>query len=664
MPNKKSSKKPEPKQQVKSTDLSKFAYFVLITLGIVFYFYSKSLSFIQDDSYITYRYVKNFTDGFGLVFNIGERVEGYTCFLWVVVLAAVKKLGFDFISVSQTLGIIFALLTLLFTYNIADRIFPKGKDEFYNFCFSILAVILLASNGSFAYWSISGMETPMFGFLVTLGVYLYLKEMRSSGGFPYSSLVLLLASLTRPEGNLIFAVTVLHKLIIGYRVSKKENKLLSSILSKENLIWLGVYLVPALIYMVWRYSYYGYWFPNTFYAKTGSAFEYYKTGLDYFWEFAKAYGAYGALVALTLLNLKSKEKYSEHLYLLMIFFVFIVYVISVGGDVLRPNRFFVPMLPVFYILAQEGLYELANILEGKKRLSYTPILMLVLVVGFSYYTFRGEAEQLKKYAELENGLVDKMKLSASWFKAKQTAAGRPLVVAATTIGAISYFSEVTLIDMLGLTDKEIAHNPKPIPEISANSEIGWKERHYNVDYIMSRKPDFIYFSTGVKPSAYAERGLFTSDEFMKYYYPTYFAMKEYNFSDAVYKRKSDEEANKNTKEALPNPNYSKTFVNLFTQAMNTQKDKNKTQEAITLYLQSAEKGPSNWGAPYQMIGDLYMQTKNKDKAFENYQKSVAQNDYNVLAHYSLYQLYMEKGDTANAKISLEKLQKYSPEMIK
>jgi tetratricopeptide (TPR) repeat protein len=217
--------------------------------------------------------------------------------------------------------------------------------------------------------------------------------------------------------------------------------------------------------------------------------------------------------------------------------------------------------------------------------------------------------------------------------------------------------------MLGLTDKEVAHNPKPIPEISANSEIGWKERNYNVDYVLSRKPDYIYFSTGVKPSAYAERGLFTSDEFIKYYYPSYFTIKEYNFTDCIYKRKPDDEV-KDIQTPPANPNYKKIFVNLYNQAMNTARDKSKLQEALNLYKQTLEAAPSNFGTPYQMIGDIYLQSNNKEKAFENYKKAIEIDDYNVMSHYALYSLYMEKGDTVNAKISLSKIQKYSPDMLR
>ncbi|RPI17011.1 MAG: hypothetical protein EHM58_10705 [Ignavibacteriae bacterium] len=649
----------------KQIDLKKYLLPVLAITGIIFYYYTKSFNFIQDDSFITYRYVKYFTEGHGLVFNIGERVEGYTCFLWVILLSFVKLLGFNFISLSQTLGIIFSLLTLYFTFRISTDIFPKGRSLLYNAVFSLGAVILLMSNGAFAYWTVSGMETGMFGFLVTLGLYLYLKEINTKNNtFPYSFVIFLLASLTRPEGNLIFAVTVLHKMYITLRANTDETKSKVNLLfSRKNIIWLSAYIIPALIYMIWRYSYYGYLLPNTFYAKTGSSWEYFKSGFDYFLDFAKTYGLYGLLLIVSFFTLRKKEWFNNYLYLILVFYVFTIYVIVIGGDVLRPARFFVPLMPVFYILVQEGFAQLFAMFEKKNSYSGSIALGVIAIIVIGYITYKPQYEQIKKYSELENGLVDKMRISGTWLKTKSTEAGRPLTVAATTIGAISYYSDVTLIDMLGLTDKEIAHNPQPIPEISANAEIGWKERNYNVDYVISRKPDYIYFSTGVKPSAYAERGLFTNDEFLKYYYPAYFTIKEYNFTDCMYKRKPDEDV-KNISSLPANPNYKKIFVNLYNQAMNTSRDKSKNQEALNLYRQTIEAAPSNFGTPYQMIGDIYLQTNNKEKAFENYKKSVELDDYNVISHYQLYQLYMEKGDTTNAMQSIEKIKKYSPDLLR
>ncbi|MBZ0204593.1 MAG: hypothetical protein K8I03_16385 [Ignavibacteria bacterium] len=665
------SSKKQSKQQIHSKkivkpqiDLKIISFGLLGILAIVMYYYCRSFDFLQDDSFITFRYVKNFTEGNGLVFNIGERVEGYTCFLWVIVLSFVKSVGFNFITASQTLGILSSMMTLLITYLISSRIFPKDKGPFYNLTFSLIAVMFLAFNGSFAYWTVSGMETGLFGFLVTLGVYLYLKENKeNNSAFPLSSIAFLFAALTRPEGNLIFAVTVIHKVIVTYKVhsANSDQSWFKQLLARNNIIWLSLFVFPALTYMVWRYSYYGYLFPNTFYAKTGSSIEYYKAGVDYVWEFLRSYGGYGIFGVIALFTLRSKTRFYDYLYLVMIFFVFLLYIVYVGGDVLRPNRFFVPLMPVFFILVQEGLNQLIEMLDKKKTFAYGAVIGLIFVGSYSYYTYKNEFEQIKRFSELEKGLVEKMKISGGWLKAKQTQAGRPLVVAATTIGAVSYYSEVVLVDMLGLTDKEVAHNPMPIPEISSR-EVGWRERNYNVDYILSRKPDFIYFSTGIKPSAYAERGLFTSQDFMNYYYPYYFTVKEYDFTDIMYKRKLDEDANR--QQLTTNPAYKKTFVNLYNQAMNTSRDKSKTQEAINLYRQAIAEGPGGWGTPYQMLGDLYMQLKDNNQALDNYKKAVELDDYNVMAHYYLYQNSMQQKDTASAKMHIEKIQKYTPELLR
>ena len=50
---------------------------------------------LVDDAYISLRYAANWAGGRGLVFNPGERVEGYTNFLWVLIEAAAIRLGAD-----------------------------------------------------------------------------------------------------------------------------------------------------------------------------------------------------------------------------------------------------------------------------------------------------------------------------------------------------------------------------------------------------------------------------------------------------------------------------------------------------------------------------------------------------------------------------------------
>src|SRR4029078_10291502 len=68
--------------------------------------------FVTDDAYISFRYAKNLADHGQLVFNLGERVEGYTNFLWTVLLAAARKRGAAPDVAARALGIGFGVATL------------------------------------------------------------------------------------------------------------------------------------------------------------------------------------------------------------------------------------------------------------------------------------------------------------------------------------------------------------------------------------------------------------------------------------------------------------------------------------------------------------------------------------------------------------------------
>ena len=67
------------------------------------------LEFIKDDAYISFRYAHNLVTGNGLVFNRGEYVEGFTNFLWVLVVAPFEALGWDLFQVCEVLGTILGI---------------------------------------------------------------------------------------------------------------------------------------------------------------------------------------------------------------------------------------------------------------------------------------------------------------------------------------------------------------------------------------------------------------------------------------------------------------------------------------------------------------------------------------------------------------------------
>jgi arabinofuranosyltransferase len=118
--------------------------------------------------------------------------------------------------------------------------------------------------------------------------------------------------------------------------------------------------------------------------------------------------------------------------------------VTVGGDVLPAFRFFIPILPLIYLLVQEGIREIFLMAREK-----APALGVVVVIGAGillYLTYSGPYAYVREYWTRENGLVAKMTETGNWLKRHATP---NTVIAASTIGAIGYYSDVTLIDMLG-----------------------------------------------------------------------------------------------------------------------------------------------------------------------------------------------------------------------
>ncbi len=670
------SKKPAQSniQIKKPVNNNNVVYGSLLVIFVCFVLICISNKFIQDDAYISFRYIQNFVNGNGLVFNIGERVEGYTNLLWVLILSVFVMMKMNVESIAQILSVLFGIVVLYITFKISEiidvkddtKLLKKTKNEEPSTSLKYLNLIpsvLLVCTASFIFWSISGMESTMFISFTMLGIYFYIKD-RNIGKVNYKfPIFILLATLTRPEGLYFFGLIIIHKFIFDLKENKSEG--IKMFFSRNNLISYSVYIVPVIFYFIIRYSYYGYLFPNTYYAKTGFSAAYLNSGIEYFTKFLTSYLLYGIVLIAPLYLFKTKDNIFEVSLFYLIIVAFMLYVISVGGDVLKQNRFFLPVLPLIYILFAKFLTKLYYILKNKLSSGTALVSVFIISILLCIFYYSSQKENLDKDIQSENGLVDKMRISGSWFKNKQIQLGRPLNLAATTIGAVSYFagSNVNVIDLLGLTDKEIAHNPKIIPEISELS-VGWRERNYNADYVMSRSPDYIYFSTGVKPSAYAERALYTNGNFVNNYFPYYFSDKANNFTDVVYKRKSDDEIKEIKWDFPGNPNYKLTYVNMFNQAMNTSKDKSRAPTALSEFKQSIDIGPAGFGLPYQYIGDIYLQQGKKDQAIESYRKSVELNDHNVLASYQLYQLYSEKGDTANANLSLQNVRKYDPEILR
>lgn len=122
-----------------------------------------SFNFISDDAFIALRYVRNLIDGHGLVFNPGDRVEGFTSPLWIMLLAGLGYLGIDLLTAARFLGVLAGLVTMIVAYELVASIDDNNREASE---WALLAPLIIAANGSFACWAASGLKTPLFTALV------------------------------------------------------------------------------------------------------------------------------------------------------------------------------------------------------------------------------------------------------------------------------------------------------------------------------------------------------------------------------------------------------------------------------------------------------------------------------------------------------------------
>lgn len=489
--------------------------FILLAIGlIVNIFFSFNFDFTQDDAFITFRYAENFVNGHGLVYNIGERVEGYTNFLWLILMILGRIIGFEYVLYSKIIGLLFGLGTIMITYLFSRKIFEDKP------LLSGLTALLLGSVYSFAYWSIAGLETSAFTFCLISSFFFYDKKSLAS------PLMAALSALFRPEGMLAIIFLLTYEII--------SNKRLTNYVFKS-LAVVSLLLIP---YAVFKIIYFGALLPNPFYAKTDFTLNQLVNGWEYVSLYFYHYVGAGLFILPALIYFKKLQAINK--ILLIFLLIYTLYIMFIGGDVLKVHRFFVPIMPFIAITIVYGLFKLAR----------SQIWITCLVIGIIGWQLYFPYKHVSTFYTTENQLNYKMNIMAEQLL---MADSTNFTVAASTIGLVGYrLIDHTLIDLLGLTDSVIARHPE---EALRDYETTWKESKYNAKYVLSRKPDYILFSTGFKPSAPAEMALFTYSQFLKNY-----RTMSFFFADArqsFYKKFYPIEGNI---ESDVNPNFVSNYV--------------------------------------------------------------------------------------------------------
>jgi len=430
---------------------------------------------LVDDTYIFVRYAENFAAGEGLVFNPGERVEGYTSPLWVALLGLIGTVSdVDLVALSGWLSALFGVLTIVAVVWFGARVLPPDRT-----ILIAAPALFLATSPSFVYWTWSGMGTGLFTFLFLITFAVFARQVDGPGTMFGAGVCLLLAALSRLE---IVGLLVVYTPFIFYLSGSDRRAAARKCAS---------FVAPVAllaIHFVWRYNYYDSLLPNTYYAKVDvPLLSLLNNGLRYGARFALAYHwlVISALVSVPVVWLARKKTSKEWQLATAVVAAWAVYVTYVGGDHFSLFRFYAPILPVLSLVFM-GLIAWLPIESVKSAAPATAAAVLVVLqVGLNYavFAFHGgnEAREGVELAESwsEVGL---------WLKNNVPPGS---TIASLVVGAIPYRSELVTIDLLGLTDREVARNGN----VYAAGYPG--HQRYHTEYILGRRPDYIvYHSSG------------------------------------------------------------------------------------------------------------------------------------------------------------------------
>jgi len=402
------------------------------------------LAFVCDDAFISFRYAKNFVAGLGLVFNRDERVEGYTNFLWVMVSAAVLKLGGAPEVWAPRLGALCAIAALVLWVIQLERRAP--------WC-GVIAGALLAASPIFAGWATGGLETGLFTLLVSVA-FLAALSIRERGAMrSVWANASALAPMTRPDGLLFGAATGILLAIDVLRRRLPASRL---------VVWSAVFLATYGAYFAWRFWYYGHLLPNTFAVKAGGG-SMLHAGLEYL---ALAEGRYHfelpLLAGPALLALREPAGLSRRELSVWAAFVipFLVYVAVMGGDFMDLFRFLAPLMPLFAWLAAILLTALAGAMERRFARGLGVATVLLVIGAWSFLNLRDSIESTRAS---NRGGLDSIGLmreySADWARVGRFfASGTDPAdtIATTAAGIIPYYCGLYTIDELGLVAPDLS----------------------------------------------------------------------------------------------------------------------------------------------------------------------------------------------------------------
>lgn len=316
-------------------------------------------AWLADDAYITLRTVNHWLDGFGPVWNIGERVQAYTHPLWMLLLSGVIGITREYYFTTILLSIVISAAAY------ALVVFRLAAD----WVSATLGGLILVLSKAYIDFSTSGLENALTHLLLAAFLVLYMAQAgrrRALANLGWLAFCAALGSVNRLDTLLLFLPP-----------------LAMALFEQRGRRWraLGVAalgFLPLVIWELFSIVYYGFPVPNTYYAKLGTGIALaaqLQQGLFYFMQ---SIGAdpitMAAIVAGVALPWLVRDRRTQPISIAII--LYLLYVLRIGGDFMSGRFLTAPLLCAVVILV---VYPLA----ARPQLQIGTAFAAVLLLGFA-----------------------------------------------------------------------------------------------------------------------------------------------------------------------------------------------------------------------------------------------------------------------------------------
>ncbi len=398
-----------------------------------------------DDSWIHLQFARTIFEGTPWEYSPGFPSTGSTSPLWSLILSSI------FFFTNDQFGIVWAtyFISMIFytcsTY-LVGRIVTNYLDSIAYGLFAIVAFVIIPRN---TWLMLSGMETPLFVFILLLSIIMLDHEeprydllLGVLAGFAY---------LSRPEGIIILFCIALRFIKLNYRAKVDKKRIGLLILSG---IFALVIVSPWVIHCL---STTGYPLPDTFYAKVHTPYPSEIALWNWYWAqflIEMPFLGIGAILGVVLL-IKGKP----FVWIVPVAFTILYRVMTPLPAIINNSRYLIPvfdLLLIASIVATVMIFKMIflGILEFKNTLKLNIVitsLLVFLIISPMVPYYNWQATHFGKAV----GNINDMQVHIGYWLAENTP---PDAVFAThDAGALRFFSNRTMIDLAGLVSPDMIH---------------------------------------------------------------------------------------------------------------------------------------------------------------------------------------------------------------